>query len=59
MAQVDVYAFGVLLNEMVGREVPFSGMGAMEIKQAVMAGGRPDVPLSCPRALQVGGRGGT
>jgi hypothetical protein len=51
--QVDVYAFGVVLNEMVGREVPFAGMSVMEIRSTVLSGGRPDVPLSCPRQLQV------
>lgn len=51
--QVDVYAFGVLLNEMVGREVPFAGRTVSDIKSAVLGGGRPDVPLSCPRVLQV------
>mmetsp|Transcript_9618 Transcript_9618/g.23858 ORF Transcript_9618/g.23858 Transcript_9618/m.23858 type:complete len:304 (-) Transcript_9618:391-1302(-) len=50
--KVDVYAFGVVLNEMVGREVPFAGMGVMEIRSTVLSGGRPDVPLSCPRPLQ-------
>lgn len=53
LSQVDVYAFGVLLNEMVAKEVPFAGLPVFDIKNRVMAGERPDVPLSCPRVLQV------
>ncbi|KAJ9515751.1 hypothetical protein QJQ45_008633 [Haematococcus lacustris] len=50
--KVDVYAFGVLLNEMVAREVPFSNMSVPEIRADVLAGKRPDVPMSCPSTLQ-------
>jgi serine/threonine protein kinase len=50
--KVDVYAFGVLLNEMVGRQQPFKGWEVGQIVSAVLAGQRPDVPLSCPRPLQ-------
>lgn len=47
--QVDVYAFGVMLNEMMGKEVPFGGCGVPEIRAAVLSGQRPDMPLSCPK----------
>uniref|UniRef100_A0A7S0VEY4 Protein kinase domain-containing protein n=1 Tax=Polytomella parva TaxID=51329 RepID=A0A7S0VEY4_9CHLO len=50
--KVDVYAFGVLLNEMLGREAPFLGLDVPSIRSRVLAGGRPDVPLSCPRPFQ-------
>ena len=46
-----MYAFGVLLNEMVGKEVPFSGMSVYEIRSAVAGGGRPSITLSCPKVL--------
>lgn len=49
VTQVDVYAFGVMLNEMMGREVPFGGCGVPEIRAAVLSGQRPDMPLSCPK----------
>ena len=33
--KVDVYAFGILLNEMQGRRSPFAGQSAAEIRQQV------------------------
>ena len=47
----DVYAFGVLMWEVLTRELPFEGMGAGAIRAAVLGGERPAVPLSCPTAL--------
>ena len=47
----DVYAFGVLMWEVLTRELPFGGMGAGAIRAAVLGGERPAVPLSCPTAL--------
>jgi hypothetical protein len=47
--QVDVYAFGVLLNEVIGKEPPFAGLGVLDIRNAVLEGKRPDIPLSCPK----------
>jgi mitogen-activated protein kinase kinase kinase 7 len=41
-----------MLNEMLAKEPPFSGMGAAEIRSKVMGGGRPDIALSAPRVLQ-------
>jgi serine/threonine protein kinase len=39
-SKVDVYAFGVMLNEMLGRRVPFAGQAAADIRQQV---GKPDL----------------
>ncbi|MEW5302152.1 MAG: hypothetical protein WDW36_004960 [Sanguina aurantia] len=50
--KVDVYAFGVMLNEMMGKEVPFGGCGVPEIRAAVLSGQRPDMPLSCPKVVE-------
>lgn len=50
--KVDVYSFGVMLNEMMAKQMPFSGMGAVEIRNAVLSGGRPEIAMSAPRAMQ-------
>lgn len=34
-SKVDVYAFGVMLNEMLGRSPPWPGTSAAEIKRQV------------------------
>ena len=47
----DVYAFGILMWEVLTRELPFGGMGAGAIRAAVLSGERPEVPLSCPTGL--------
>ncbi|KAF5840389.1 kinase-like domain-containing protein [Dunaliella salina] len=50
--KVDIYAFGVVLNELVSRMQPWGFMTPAEIKSNVLAGGRPELPLSCPRNIQ-------
>ena len=47
-ASVDVFAFGVLLNEMWAREVPWDGYLPLDIKDKVVAGERPPSPRSMP-----------
>lgn len=49
--KVDVYAFGVMLNEMLARRIPYDGLTVVDIREKVLSGGRPDVSLSCPRPL--------
>ncbi|KAK3279811.1 hypothetical protein CYMTET_12324 [Cymbomonas tetramitiformis] len=50
--KVDVYAFGIMLNEFISRIVPWNYTPIADIKEGVMAGERPDIPLSCPRAMK-------
>lgn len=49
---VDIYALGVMLCEMICRAVPFDGLSPPDIRSAVLAGERPRVALSCPRAFK-------
>jgi len=49
--KVDVYAFGIMLWEMLAKQVPFDGAGPAEIRRRVLDGERPEMPLSCPKAL--------
>lgn len=46
--KVDVYAFGVLLNEMLARRPPFAGVNGDRAVQLAKAGQRPEIPLSVP-----------
>lgn len=45
---VDAYAFGVLLNEMFAREVPWDGYTYADIKPRVVAGDRPEIARTMP-----------
>lgn len=47
-SSVDVFAFGVLLNEMWAREVPWDGYLPFDIKEKVVAGERPPTPKAMP-----------
>jgi len=49
---VDVFAFGVLLNEIWAREVPWDGYQPMDIRQKVTAGERPRTPRTMPSACE-------
>lgn len=42
---VDVYAYGILLYELVSQTRPFDGMAGDEIKEFVVKGGRPRLPF--------------
>ncbi|RYH14589.1 hypothetical protein EON65_33335 [archaeon] len=41
---VDVYAFGVLLCELLTGEIPFGRTEINELRQRVLAGKRPTIP---------------
>jgi len=49
---VDVYAFGVLLNEAFVREVPWDGYRPYDIKEQVVAGKRPPTAMTMPMAAE-------
>lgn len=51
-SSVDVYALGVLLNEMFAREVPWDGYQPLDIKDKVVEGERPHVCKTMPTAAQ-------
>ena len=45
---VDVYAYGVLLNELYCREVPWDGYSPADIKEYVSSGKRPRTEMTMP-----------
>lgn len=49
---VDVFAFGVLLNELWAREVPWDGFTPLDIRERVTAGERPPTPRTMPYACE-------
>ena len=49
---VDVFAFGVLLNELFTREVPWDGYQPLDIKDKVVEGQRPRTATTTPRACE-------
>jgi serine/threonine protein kinase len=50
--KVDVYAYGILLWEMLTGEVPFSGKQPFIIMQEIMRGERPKIPDDTPTGLR-------
>lgn len=50
--KVDVYAFGILLNEMLCRRPPFSGIETQRVSTLVQRGDRPDIAMSIPAELK-------
>ena len=51
--KVDVYAFGVLLGEVMTGEVPFLGYDYADLKRKVPRGERPSLPrYDCPESIK-------
>ena len=50
--KVDVYAFGVVLNEMLCRRQPFLGLEPQRISELVQRGDRPDIVSSIPEDIK-------
>jgi serine/threonine protein kinase len=49
--KADVYAFGVLLNEMLCRAPPFAGLDEQRVNGLVTGGRRPEVAAGAPRPV--------
>lgn len=46
---VDVFAFGVLFNEILARKIPFEGLDAESMTKKILAAERPDMSVGgCP-----------
>lgn len=48
---VDIYALGVVMWELLAREIPFAGVNMFVIPGAVSAGERPTIPTEAPAVL--------
>ena len=48
----DVYSFGIVLWQLITREVPFAAMTPIQAAYAVAEGRRPTIPPTTPRRLQ-------
>lgn len=50
--KVDIYSYGIILWEMLTKEVPYSNLKDYEIYPHVINGNRPTIPTSCPHGLE-------
>jgi serine/threonine protein kinase len=51
-SNADVYSFGIVLWQLITREVPFATMTPIQAAFAVAGGRRPEIPPSTPGRLQ-------
>jgi serine/threonine protein kinase len=51
-SNADVYSFGIVLWQLITREVPFATMTPIQAAFAVAGGRRPEIPLSTPPRLR-------
>lgn len=49
--KVDVYAFGILLAQLLSKQKPYSGLGAAAVVIKVVKGVRPELPEGIPETL--------
>ena len=50
--KADVFSFGMMLWEMIKKEIPFNDLGPMNAGRAILNGQRPQIPRSTPKPLQ-------
>jgi serine/threonine protein kinase len=50
--KADVYAFGVIMWEVLTRKVPYEGRNFMNVSLDVLEGRRPSIPLDCPTSFK-------
>ena len=50
-SKVDVYAFGVVLNELMTRKAPFVSMEPDRVSDLVLEGRRPEVASGVPASI--------
>ena len=51
-SNADVYSFGIVLWQLITREIPFSTLSPVQTAYAVAEGDRPTIPTSTPEPLQ-------
>jgi len=51
-SNADVYSFGIVLWQLITREVPFATMTPIQAAYAVAEGRRPEIPVSTPLRLR-------
>ena len=53
--EADVYSYGIVVWEVIAREVPYNGINPMTIPMRVIKGERPNlgqIPSTCPESLK-------
>jgi serine/threonine protein kinase len=53
--QADIYSYGIVVWEVIAREIPYHGTNPMTIPMRVVKGERPNlaqIPTSCPEVLK-------
>lgn len=48
----DVYAYGILMWQMLTRKLPFAGRNFMGVSLDILEGRRPQIPQDCPNAYK-------
>ncbi|XP_013405886.2 probable serine/threonine-protein kinase drkD [Lingula anatina] len=49
--KADVYSYGIVLWEMLTRQIPYDGLSMYQVLERVRSNQRPSLPPSCPESL--------